>query len=112
MATSPDYDEVRGDTRTRRAILSADLSDVTRVVLFLSNRSMAEAKRYPCTVVDAAGGVVEWQFDGTDATGTYGMEWETRRPGGPGGGDMVATFPSLATMTLVIRKDLGDDPLT
>lgn len=107
-----DFDIKRNDTQPfPRAVLGyddgseANLSAATSVKFIMRACKTGALKvSAPATIVDAAGGVVEYQWEtgDTDTAGKYDYEWEVTWATG-----RIQTFPGEGYGVINIGADLG-----
>lgn len=94
--------EKRGDTRTRTVILNRSLVGLapSDIRVLISARGALVETLTP-TIVDAAGGVISFQFTGALAKGLYVVEFEVTTP------SEISTHPTDGYVQLRIEPDLG-----
>lgn len=87
-----------------QATLSADLTTAVGVDFIMRAAAGGAAKvNAPAVIVNAAGGVVryDWLAADTDTPGSFQGEWEVHWPGAK-----TQTFPTLTYHTIAVLADL------
>lgn len=90
-----------GDTHTVAWRVNWDLTDATVRLLFRHLEAGAATTVAPCTVTDAAGGIVTHTLTGTLALGEYDVEVEITKAG------VKYSSPTVGFERLTVTPDLG-----